>query len=323
VLLGAEFPPPPYRTSDAGWQAFTELLDKQARAGVSRAVAKFRLGAAAEDVQQVRNLGAQVLWRPRQESPSPGQLDNQLISNRSVMLEGDWLELENEPNHTNSRWVQEGMTQGYAYNLSLLVDVARRWPVKVVSPGLMPESSPTSRSNTVRWIAMSAEQRMRCDLQGGHVYHTNGLDGIMYLPKAGEVVTEFGYSGEQAHQAVTLNNRVLRSVMDLDVAAVVFFILPYSEGEAEWGQYFLTPNAARSYREEHERWHALNDKEEDVSDQERAELRRLILQVQVELGQHEMSGNAEGLAGDLGEMIRKAFGAAGDAVNYLDNIPKV
>lgn len=331
MLIGAEFPPPPHRTTDEGWQAFTELLDKQAKVGESRGVAKFRLGSHPDDVAQARNMGARVLWRPRQETPSPSELSSALVNSAYMMQDGDWLEPENEPNHSNSKWVLEGMTPGpYNTSLNTLIDTAKSTSVQIavslilVSPGLMPESDVTSRSNTERWLSMSRAARDRCDLQGGHVYHTNGLNGIMYLPsEPNEVITEFGYSGNDTSQRATLNNRVLREVMSRGAKAVIFFILPYPSGADEWGKYFLTVSAARSYREEHERWHAMNPPQEDnVSDQERAELREKMLEVQRILGSV-VSGNLEAQLRAGGDRVKAAFDQQGDAINYLDSLGKV
>ena len=323
--IGAEFPPPPHRTTEAGWEAFRALHPK---------VAKFRLGSDPGDVARAREImgdGGTVLWRPRVETPDSPKLEQEFNSAQGVMA-GDGLELENEPNHPESRYAKADQVNWPAYlaNLQELVRTARRAqpPIKVVSPGLVPESG-NSPSNTVAWLARTGSVRSMCDFQGGHVYHTHGLDGIMYLPRAGEVITEFGYSGDDPHQQVTLNNRVMRKLFEIGIGKLVFFILPYEEGQAEWGKYFLTVQAANSYREEHDRWHAQEPvqpvppqpQEDGMTQQQKSDLLALIKGAQAELGEQFISNDPFFAAQEIANAVARAKDKLGAAYNYADGLP--
>jgi len=315
MLLGCEFPPPPYRTTSEGWEAFTELHPK---------VAKFRLTQQwPDDVQRARNImgtGGIVLWRPRRETPTPYQLLDEFNQSVHMVLPGDWLELENEPNHPESRWTRPDRwtRPGPAYmtNLLGLIDVAGQWPVKLVSPGLMVESAPNN-SNTALWLRETMRERERCSFQGGHVYHTQGLDGIMYLPGEGEVVTEFGYSGDQPYWGITKNLEVLTNILPR-VEALGFFILPYEEGQEEWGKWFLTVGAASAYRSLHEQLHI--PQEVPVTDQQKADLRAMLLGVQAELGAQFISNDPQFALNEVANAVVRAKDKLGQAVNYLDTI---
>lgn len=321
--IGCEFPPPPHRTTEAGWEAFRALHPK---------VAKFRLGSDPADVARAREImgeGGTVLWRPRQETPTPDQLAQEWATAQGVNTGVDSLELENEPNHPQSKWVKDGWDwDDYRKNFSDLVWVAHSWGIKVVAPGLVAESS-NNMSNTVRWLASTAEVRQLCDYKGGHVYHTQGLDGIMYLPRQGEVVTEFGYSGDDRFSKVLLNMQVMGKLFEIGIDKLVFFILPYEEGQAEWGRYFMTVSEANQYRLAHETWHAVHDQqpippvpqEDSMTQQQKNDLLALIRGAQAELGEQFISNDPFFAAQEIGNAIARAKDKLGAAYNYADGLP--
>ena len=249
MKLGVEFSPGPEPIPDRAWAAFAALEPR---------IAKVRLGSEAVNhldrivaIMRRHTREPWLLFRPSGEVPTAFDLWLEFDPIYRRLIAGDFadceirLECANEPNHPQTRLglgaITEEQLETYRQRLIGYQGLRRGFRrVALVTPGLMPGG------DADHWLL---PERDGFDYDGIHVYHTQGLAGLMVHSRFTRplIVTEFGYDGDSTFRRQR-NLGVLEYLRN-PVQALCIFILPWN-GMGEWERFELTVEDAAAYAAE-------------------------------------------------------------------------